>query len=211
VLGRGALREPRASRVRDGERLQRDGDVRVTSPKLLIPVTAKAAVLLALRASPANGTEISEAVRRRCGLTLGEGSVDAALRALEKDDLIVAEGVASAPSYALTSSGRVAVAVVEHTLRAIVETDPKKNPNWKRPYDWPYDEDYGSPAWLERGAKNAAARRALVDEHEHGFEVCPKCGAPQTGKTWRCGTCGHLAGAAALQSPSARSRGTRTV
>lgn len=31
-------------------------------------------------------------------------------------------------------------------------TPDMENPTWKRPDDWPYEEDWNSPAWKQRNA-----------------------------------------------------------
>lgn len=69
--------------------------------------------------------------------------------------------------------------------------DPKKNPNWRRPSDWPYEEDWGSEVWKTRMARHDAALGATV--REHGFLICPKCGIEHTAPTLTCRICGRHA------------------
>jgi predicted RNA-binding Zn-ribbon protein involved in translation (DUF1610 family) len=70
-----------------------------------------------------------------------------------------------------------------------VTVDPKRNPGWVRPADWMYEEDWGSPAWKERMAKNNA--EAQGNREKYGFDICPKCGTEHTARTITCRECGH--------------------
>lgn len=65
------------------------------------------------------------------------------------------------------------------------------NPGWKRRPDWPYPEDFDSPAWKRRMAvidADTRERRRL-----YGFFECPKCGTIHTAKTLSCRGCEHKA------------------
>ena len=69
--------------------------------------------------------------------------------------------------------------------------DPKRNPGWKRPADWPYEEDWDSPAWRERMRKRMAE---IAEQREReGFIDCPRCKTQHTGKTLVCRVCGFRA------------------
>ena len=63
------------------------------------------------------------------------------------------------------------------------------NPGWERPSDWPYEEDWGSPAWKRRMAETHAASMKLREEH--GFLDCPKCRVFHTAKTLACRVCDY--------------------
>jgi hypothetical protein len=68
-------------------------------------------------------------------------------------------------------------------------SDPKRNPGWKRPADWKYEEDWNSPAWNERMKK---VREELAAKREaYGFDVCPACETEHTTKTLVCRNCGY--------------------
>lgn len=69
--------------------------------------------------------------------------------------------------------------------------DPNRNPGWKRPPDWPYEEDWDSPAWRERMRKSVAKIAALRERF--GFTQCPRCGVEHTTKTLVCRGCNHRA------------------
>jgi hypothetical protein len=70
--------------------------------------------------------------------------------------------------------------------------DPKRNPGWKRPPGWVYEEDWGSPAWIERmRIANEERQRRLL---RYGFHDCPACGVQHgPGMTLTCRVCGHKA------------------
>ena len=63
----------------------------------------------------------------------------------------------------------------------------KINPNWKRPADWSFEMDWGSPAW--------EAKMELIEERRkrrteiRGFIYCPKCDTGHTAKTLSCRGC----------------------
>lgn len=69
--------------------------------------------------------------------------------------------------------------------------DPDKNPGWKRPSDWQYEEDWGSLVWNMRMNKNVQKRRAYVEAH--GFIVCPECKTEHTALTITCRNCNYKA------------------
>jgi hypothetical protein len=61
------------------------------------------------------------------------------------------------------------------------------NPNWKRPANWKYKEDWGSPNWekrMEETFKNINEKR-----RKYGFKICPKCGTEHTNLTLTCREC----------------------
>jgi rubrerythrin len=69
---------------------------------------------------------------------------------------------------------------------------PKCNPGWRRPPDWKYEEDWGSPVWKER----MRVDREKVDEKRAriGFHYCPKCNEQHgPGMTLTCRLCGYVA------------------
>lgn len=61
------------------------------------------------------------------------------------------------------------------------------NPDWKRPDDWPYEEDWDSPAWEARMKK--LEEKIKIRRENYGFITCPKCGTDHTGKTLTCRNC----------------------
>lgn len=64
------------------------------------------------------------------------------------------------------------------------------NPNWTRPEDprdWPYEEDWDSPAWKERMKK--VYERAKELRSKYGFITCPKCNTSHTTYTIFCRVC----------------------
>jgi len=61
------------------------------------------------------------------------------------------------------------------------------NPDWHRPNDWPYKEDWGSPAWKRRMIevhKNISQR-----QRNNGFICCPVCNTLHTTHTLMCREC----------------------
>jgi len=73
----------------------------------------------------------------------------------------------------------------------IVMNDRLRNPGWKRPADWPYEEDWDSPAWKER--LRASHEKAMKLREKYGFICCPACNVGHTNKTICCRNCGHKA------------------
>jgi hypothetical protein len=69
--------------------------------------------------------------------------------------------------------------------------DPKRNPDpdYVRPEDWPYEEDWGSPKWEERMKKSRA--KTAARRQKYGFGKCPECGAVHTNLTVTCRECGY--------------------
>lgn len=70
-------------------------------------------------------------------------------------------------------------------------TDPKRNPDpdYKRPADWPYEEDWGSPAWKAKMAAIDTQRRQKLADY--GFSVCPSCNTAHTNLTLTCRNCDY--------------------
>jgi hypothetical protein len=70
------------------------------------------------------------------------------------------------------------------------ERDPDLvNPNWKRPDDWPFEEDHGSPKWDRRIKRTY--RKADIGRQKWGFQTCPECGVMHTALTITCRGCGY--------------------
>lgn len=70
--------------------------------------------------------------------------------------------------------------------------DPdKQNPGWKRPADWPFEEDWDSPAWQQR--MRQVRDQTAKKREEYGFSQCPKCGTQHTGRTLSCRNCSYRA------------------
>jgi hypothetical protein len=69
--------------------------------------------------------------------------------------------------------------------------DRLRNPNWVRPHDWPWAEDWNSPAWREKEVQRA--QRLMERREKYGFGVCPACNTGHTAKTLRCRECGYAA------------------
>ena len=67
----------------------------------------------------------------------------------------------------------------------------KVNPRWRRPKNWPYEEDWNSPAWQARMNKRMDVIKMM--RQMYGFVDCPECGNQHTGKTCTCRNCGHKA------------------
>lgn len=66
--------------------------------------------------------------------------------------------------------------------------DKLRNPNWKRPDNWKYEEDWGSPAWNER--MEVVMKRINERREKEGFSLCPNCKTQHTSKTLMCRECG---------------------
>ena len=62
------------------------------------------------------------------------------------------------------------------------------NPNWERPDDWPFPEDWNSASWKKRMAE--IERKVAAKRERYGFVECPKCGCAHTTKTLMCRECG---------------------
>ncbi len=70
-------------------------------------------------------------------------------------------------------------------------TDPDKvNPNWVRPSDWNFEEDWNSPAWRRR--MESMEKKAREKRDKHGFLVCPNCNTGHTNKTLCCRECKYM-------------------
>jgi hypothetical protein len=70
--------------------------------------------------------------------------------------------------------------------------DPRNvNPDWLRPDDWPFDEDWGSEAWKDR--VRMLERRSTMARARFGFASCPVCSARQPRRTLTCSSCLHRA------------------
>lgn len=65
----------------------------------------------------------------------------------------------------------------------------KINPEWKRPNDWPYEEDWNSPAW--KAIMKEAENRSRAKREKFGFVWCPECKAGHTNKTICCRECNY--------------------
>lgn len=70
-------------------------------------------------------------------------------------------------------------------------TEDKRNPDWKRPADWPYEEDFDSKVWKEK--MKALDEKMRIRRREFGFTHCPACGSDHTNFTLMCRNCGHKA------------------
>lgn len=68
-------------------------------------------------------------------------------------------------------------------------TEDKRNPDWKRPADWPYDEDFGSKVW--NGKMKALDAKLRERNKRIGFTHCPKCGSDHTNFTVVCRNCSY--------------------
>ena len=63
----------------------------------------------------------------------------------------------------------------------------KINPDWVRPSDWKYEEDWNSPAWKAKIAESD--RKTREKRKKYGFMCCPKCKTRHTNKTLSCREC----------------------
>jgi hypothetical protein len=61
------------------------------------------------------------------------------------------------------------------------------NPNWKRPANWSWPEDWGSPNWNKRMKK--VNKDIAEKRRKYGFKKCPKCGTEHTALTLSCREC----------------------
>lgn len=70
------------------------------------------------------------------------------------------------------------------------ERDPDLvNLDWKRPDDWPFEEDHDSPRWRRRLARGQ--RKCQIGREKWGFHTCPECDVMHTGMTLVCRGCGY--------------------
>tara|TARA_Y100000034_G_C6860043_1_gene391304 strand:- start:759 stop:989 length:231 start_codon:yes stop_codon:yes gene_type:complete len=63
----------------------------------------------------------------------------------------------------------------------------KTNPNWTRPADWKWEEDWGSPAWEAR--MDLLLASIAAKNEKYGFIVCPECETVHIRKTVSCREC----------------------